>query len=932
MKSRKFDPKRREKIATKQVQTADANTQKLLELLWKERIRQASPVAVTDDHKTVELPKDMSDIRKLAVADEQDTIIKDFDMAQVADILREVKDTQGHEDEQTQLYLMGNQATFEEAKGAFLRQKEHEIMTLKIEIAERLKTLASREDGATRENQEIIREAIAELKELEHNMIESCKTIDWTEVRSEFEQHQAIMNEMRQARIAALMPGPSGAAAAEGDKKKEITKDMRQRTEARKMLEENEGRSIGEEDDELEDGELPLTEDQEQEIDVLEYVHQKNMKEAAEKARLEQAQLPPSARAAAATAVPPPAAAAAKPGEEAEEAEQMAMDEERDSEMEEEDADNYGAPTRSKLSPELEELYEDIAEDLEDEDDEDDDIIPLLAGDRTVAIDLKQFKSLQDIHAAIDRAKEELLSSPDTDDFEGPVGDSVNDKADADDEEDGDLSQLDGFGLGASGGSSSAMSPSDAEDSAAQDDADEDMEFDDEEFETPYEQLLATLPPDVWKDHWEVLEDIVLGDGKAEDAMGLANNLEEDDSELDEILLSDSDFSREEMEQHLGPEEMDEFDRQTEQVSSDEQADVATTPSTPSEADEMAAAEEAEEDDLADYDDSEDMSGSEAEHHEAEQTSDEFEDDDVLTVSKGERLGHHEDFAGTKRAFRNPLLEENLDDLSSQLLAQPKRSASRYDLNEDVIKTMFDLHQADPVKYPPTRLGAMFGMKSDMVLGILRLRAIEVQAERMGLIASGDADAGEEGKDGEAAPRKTPRNLFAEAMSAGKFVEDPTSELVQGIKRDEKQLMPRLVQDAEFQFMKKQDELRRQQFKSKLERVVEEEGKYYSEVGAIGSAPKPPAPTQSLSEERQSPMRYNLILTDISEASRGQNRFQVVVRDKDGTLRTPTPQEFWAVRLRERAEKLPFRYSKYTPGTVYVAGQVLKTQPPQQQQ
>eukprot|EP00808_Paulinella_micropora_P007409 g36398.t1 len=115
-----------------------------------------------------------------------------------------------------------------------------------------------------------------------------------------------------------------------------------------------------------------------------------------------------------------------------------------------------------------------------------------------------------------------------------------------------------------------------------------------------------------------------------------------------------------------------------------------------------------------------------------------------------------------------------------------------------------------------------------------------------------------------------------------------------------------LLKDEDVMYteeLRKRDNFR---FMSKGEKLDAMEREKFTQVGPIGG-PHPPAPVLSiLSNNVLRPARFNWILTDISDA-RNAN-FAIAVRDKDGFLRSPTPQEYRDIRVREKRPKDRFNY------------------------
>eukprot|EP00457_Paulinella_chromatophora_P000623 gb/GEZN01000623.1/.p1 GENE.gb/GEZN01000623.1/~~gb/GEZN01000623.1/.p1 ORF type:complete len:1250 (-),score=279.98 gb/GEZN01000623.1/:163-3912(-) len=115
------------------------------------------------------------------------------------------------------------------------------------------------------------------------------------------------------------------------------------------------------------------------------------------------------------------------------------------------------------------------------------------------------------------------------------------------------------------------------------------------------------------------------------------------------------------------------------------------------------------------------------------------------------------------------------------------------------------------------------------------------------------------------------------------------------------------------QLQKRQD-LR---FLGRHERMSAMEQEQFAQTGPIGGPHPPEPPTYRLSDNVLRPAKYNWILTELSDRRNGN--YAIAVRDKDGELRSPTPEEYRTVRLREKHRMQRFVYVHFNdPGGVNV--------------
>mmetsp|Transcript_40004 Transcript_40004/g.78646 ORF Transcript_40004/g.78646 Transcript_40004/m.78646 type:complete len:402 (+) Transcript_40004:213-1418(+) len=210
---------------------------------------------------------------------------------------------------------------------------------------------------------------------------------------------------------------------------------------------------------------------------------------------------------------------------------------------------------------------------------------------------------------------------------------------------------------------------------------------------------------------------------------------------------------------------------------------------------------------------------------------------------------------------------------------------------------VYRLNNIDPVKYHSHRLAAMFGLSLARVQAILRLKflASDLMSREKDkkLIADNLKRASEE--QFEATSDRTPLAQW-----------DPDYYTIQ------KNAEAFVVDDRDAILLKKVENARQARFWSVKDHKIRREQAQAAKGRAFGAPPLPLPSPQKLSENTVHPMRYHLVMTDIS--GQKKNKYRIAVRDKDGHLREPDDAEFRRVRFREKSARSYFHYIPFKVG------------------
>lgn len=246
---------------------------------------------------------------------------------------------------------------------------------------------------------------------------------------------------------------------------------------------------------------------------------------------------------------------------------------------------------------------------------------------------------------------------------------------------------------------------------------------------------------------------------------------------------------------------------------------------------------------------------------------------------------------------------EKMDPRLKQLLDLPEKedAPSEKDIQDKVKETIYKLNYMDPVKYHSHRLAAMFALSVTRVQAILRLKFLKYDImkqpnfheENAELIRQNRDQAAEWDTEGWPLSKWDPEQYPVDA--------NPVSHIVD---EQDYQLYKRIENSRQARFWSVKDfKIRKEQARSKL---AGPEGRPY------GAPPMPLPEPRNISDQKQIPLRYNLVLTDIGGMKK--NKFRIAVRDRTGHLREPNDEEFKRVRFREKSKKGFFNHIPYKVG------------------
>jgi hypothetical protein len=107
------------------------------------------------------------------------------------------------------------------------------------------------------------------------------------------------------------------------------------------------------------------------------------------------------------------------------------------------------------------------------------------------------------------------------------------------------------------------------------------------------------------------------------------------------------------------------------------------------------------------------------------------------------------------------------------------------------------------------------------------------------------------------------------------------------------------------------EKVRNERMISYNQKLLKQEQEKYAREGPIGSPVAADPPPTLLNNSIRRTATSHVILIDTSDVHNAG--YQIAIRDRAGHLRTPTADEFWTIRKRERDRRAPFYYLQYQP-------------------
>lgn len=230
-------------------------------------------------------------------------------------------------------------------------------------------------------------------------------------------------------------------------------------------------------------------------------------------------------------------------------------------------------------------------------------------------------------------------------------------------------------------------------------------------------------------------------------------------------------------------------------------------------------------------------------------------------------------------------------------------------LSDRVKFTMWVLHKKDPAKWHPRSLAQLFKLSVDRTQAILLLKSVEERTRELGLPVFDDFD-----DDHSWGPMNDDNVSDSDSEIPGEGSE--SSDMYWADTIWDPNPMAHVKNGPEFTFaddneildIYEKERKRDNRLRERGEKMGVLEGEHFGRYGHIGARKtykKPEKLDQSVTHSN----RHHWIFTDISDKK--NTNYSIAVRDKKGTLRTPTAKEFNMVRKMEKAATQPFFYVKY---------------------